>query len=347
MDIESAVEQAGVTVFRGRLLESSAAVYQKLKSAFSPRTVPLVQPGGADATLIVLLPGEVQRKESERTVRPWLHWLLFTLALATTTWAGAALQNIDLFRHPERFTAGLPYSLALMAILGIHELGHYFTARRNGMQVTPPYFIPVPFALGTFGAFIRMRSPVENRRHLFDVAVAGPLAGLAVAIPSLLAGLKSSAITFDVAPGGTPVTSSVLFALLSKISLGQTLEAGQSVLLSPLAFAGWLGLLITALNLLPIGQLDGGHIARAMFGQRSGKVISSLSIWGLFLLAVFVWPALLMFALIVFFIAGRTSPPLNDVTPLTSGRRRLGYAAFVILALILIPLPYSLWSVLG
>jgi membrane-associated protease RseP (regulator of RpoE activity) len=135
------------------------------------------------------------------------------------------------------------------------------------------------------------------------------LAGLVVAIAALLAGLKSSAVTFDLAPGGTPVASSVLFALLSKISLGQTLEAGQHLQLSPLAFASWLGLLITALNLLPIGQLDGGHIARAMFGQRTGSVISTLSTWGLFLLAVFVWPALLMFALFVLFIAGKNIAP--------------------------------------
>jgi len=108
--------------------------------------------------------------------------------------------------------------------------------------------------------------------------------------------------------------------------------------------AGWLGLLVTALNLLPIGQLDGGHISRAMFGGRIGNTISIVAMWSLFLLALFVWPGLMMWAIIVFFIAGKNVPPLDDMTPLTPGRRWLGYATFVILGLILAPLPHSLWS---
>jgi membrane-associated protease RseP (regulator of RpoE activity) len=134
-----------------------------------------------------------------------------------------------------------------------------------------------------------------------------------------------------------------MFALLSKLSLGNAVEYGHVLRLSPLAFAGWLGLLVTALNLLPIGQLDGGHVARAVFGGRKGDSISSISLWSLFLLAIFVWPGLIMWAIIVFFIAGKGAPPLEDVTALSPGRRRLGYAAFVILALILIPLPHTLW----
>jgi membrane-associated protease RseP (regulator of RpoE activity) len=136
----------------------------------------------------------------------------------------------------------------------------------------------------------------------------------------------------------------LLFALLAKLAFGGSLEFGQLVRLSPLAFAGWLGLFLTALNLLPIGQLDGGHAARAMFGQRIGGTISSLAMWMLFLLALFVWPGLMTWALIVFFIAGRGTPPLNDVTPLTAGRRWLGYATFAILAAILLPLPRAFWN---
>ncbi len=246
---------------------------------------------------------------------------------------------------------GLPFSLGLMAILGVHELGHYFMARRHGLRVTPPYFIPVPFALGTFGAFIQMRSPAENRRTLFDVAVAGPLAGLAVAIPALLIGLQSSAITPAESvwsrAGGTSVGSSVLFALLAKLSLGESLAYGHFVRLSPLAFAGWLGLFITALNLLPVGQLDGGHIVQAIFGRRVGKTIGGLAMWSLLLLALFVWPGLMMWAILVFFVAGAGMPPLNDVTPLTRGRRWLGYATLVLLGLILAPLPHWFWPGLG
>jgi membrane-associated protease RseP (regulator of RpoE activity) len=235
----------------------------------------------------------------------------------------------------------------------VHELGHYYVARRNGIRVTPPYFIPVPFALGTFGAFIQMRSPTENRRALFDVAIAGPLAGLAVAIPAFLIGLRSSTVVpgnpspESMLMGGTSVGSSILFALLSKLSLGGALEYGHVLRLSPLAFAGWLGLFVTALNLLPIGQLDGGHIAHALFGRRVGGMIGTVAMWSLLLLAIFVWPGLTFWAIIVFFVAGTTVPPLNDLTPLPPGRRWLGYAIFIILGLILAPLPHSLWSSAG
>jgi membrane-associated protease RseP (regulator of RpoE activity) len=156
--------------------------------------------------------------------------------------------------------------------------------------------------------------------------------------------LPADAAPADHIFGGTSVGSSLLFALLAKLSLGPALHFGNIVRLSPLGFAGWLGLFITALNLLPIGQLDGGHTARAMFGQRIGSVVSSLAMWTLFLLALFVWPGLMMWAIIVFFIAGRGTPPLNDVTPITPGRRWLGYATFAILASILVPIPQTLWS---
>ena len=142
---------------------------------------------------------------------------------------------------------------------------------------------------------------------------------------------------------GTSAGSSLLFALISKIALGDQLQDGYLLQLSPLAFAGWLGLLVTALNLMPIGQLDGGHMARAMFGRRVGETISSVAMWSLFLLAIFVWPGLLFFALFIYFIAGRGTPPLNDITPISPGRRWIGYATFVILALILIPLPHKFW----
>lgn len=353
MNVKSATEEAGVRVFRGRLRRPAASAFEKLKHAFAPQNVPLLTEDERLGAAILLMPKPVEKETLERPVRPWVNWLLFILTILTTTWAGAAHQGVNLLQEPGRFAVGLPYSLGLLAILGVHELGHYFMARHHGMKVTPPYFIPVPFALGTFGAFIKMRSPSENRRALFDVAVAGPIAGLVIAIPALLIGLRSSTILpGDVvaAPGfmgGTSAGSSILFALLAKLSLGDALQFGHVLRLSPLAFAGWLGLFITALNLLPIGQLDGGHVARAMFGSRVGNTISSVAMWSLLLLAFFIWPGLMMWALIIFFIAGRGTPPLNDITPVTPGRRWLGYATFLILALILLPLPHTLWPVAG
>jgi membrane-associated protease RseP (regulator of RpoE activity) len=350
MDVRIAIEERGVQMFRGPLRESAEAAYEKLRRVFSERALPLVQTDEQLGAKIILMPKPADASAATAPVRPWLHWLLFALTVITTTWAGAAHQGVDLAREPERFTAGLPYSVGLLLILGVHELGHFYMARKHRMDVTPPYFIPVPFGLGTFGAFIRMQSPSEDRRALFDVAVAGPLAGLVIAIPALLIGLSHSTIVPGFNGGmahgflhGATVGSSVLFTLLAKLSLGDAAQYGAVVRFSPLAFAGWLGLLITALNLLPIGQLDGGHITRAMFGSRVGQTISSIAMWSLFLLALFVWPGLMMWAIIVFLIAGRGAPPLNDVTPLDPGRQIVGYLALFILVLILAPMPHSLW----
>lgn len=351
MDVRVATRQQGVGLFRGRLNMPADEALKKLESELGENAVPLIQQDDELGTAIVLMNRPTEEATLERPTRTWLHWLLFALTFVTTTYAGALHQGVNLWEQPGAFTVGLPYSIGLLLILGVHELGHYFTAKHHGLNVTPPFFIPIPFALGTFGAFIQMKSPTRNRRALFDVAVAGPLAGLVVAIPALLIGLQSSEVLppeTEVAGGmlghGTSAGSSILFALLSKIALGEQLQDGYLVQLSPLGFAGWLGLFITALNLMPIGQLDGGHMARAMFGRRVGETIGSVAMWSLFLLAIFVWPGLLFFALFIFFIAGRGTPPLNDITPISSGRQWVGYATFVILAMILIPLPHKFWQ---
>lgn len=350
IDVRLATEDQGVSVFRGPLLEPAEQALDDLQKEFEGRNIPLIQEDDELGNSIILMPQVVAQEVLEKPTRLWIHWLLFSLTFLTTTWAGAMHQGVNLLQEPGSFATGLPYSIGLMLILGVHELGHYFMAKRHGINVTPPFFIPVPFALGTFGAFIQMKSPTEDRRSLFDVAVAGPLAGLVIAIPALLIGLQNSQVLPpDAETGhsfmhGTSVGSSMLFALLSKAVLGDQLQHGYLLQLSPLAFAGWLGLLVTALNLLPIGQLDGGHMARAMFGRRIGETISSVAMWSLFLLAIFVWPGLMFWAIIVFFIAGRGTPPLNDITPISDGRRWIGYATFLVLALILIPLPHAFWQ---
>lgn len=353
MDVKVAAEESGVQIFRGRLLEPASIAYEKLKAAFANQAVPLIQEDQQLGATIMVMPKPVEKEVMERRTHIWVNWLLFFATFLTTTWAGAAHQGVNLLSEPGRFVVGLPYSLGLLAILGVHELGHFFAARHHGMDVTPPYFIPVPFALGTFGAFIKMRSPSEDRRSLFDVAVAGPLAGLVVAIPALLIGLHQSTVVpgvFAASQGplsDTSPGSSILFAILAKIALGPALLQGGVLRLSPLAFAGWLGLVITALNLLPIGQLDGGHTARAMFGTRIGRGISHIAMWALFLLALFVWPSLMPWAIIVFFLAGNSIPPMNDMTRLTPGRFWLGCVTFIILASILMPLPQSWWDAFG
>jgi membrane-associated protease RseP (regulator of RpoE activity) len=339
MDVKIAIKENGVQLFRGPLRDFASASFEKLNRALPKGFVPLVQEDEQLGAKIILVPKPAEEDFARKPVRPWLHWLLFCLTLITTTWAGASYQGVDLAQEPGRFAVGLPSSIGLILILGVHELGHFFMARRHAIDVTPPYFIPVPFGLGTFGAFIQMRSPPVNRKALFDVAVAGPLAGLVWRSRRFFSGFG-----FQASEQVATVGSSILFTVLTKLSFGDVAQYGALVQLSPLAYAGWLGLFITALNLLPVGQLDGGHITRAMFGSRAGQTISTLAMWSLFLLALFVWPGLMMWVVIVFFIAGRGTPPLKDVTPLDSGRMVVGYIAMRILILILAPMPHSLWD---
>lgn len=343
----------GVIEFDGTPRSTLAEAQSRIRAALAAERVrPLFLEGHLDEIRVLLLPEKAARPAAEKP-KWWLHGLLLFLTVATTTWAGALHAGVNLLQDPARFAVGLPYSLALLLILGAHELGHYFTARRYHIDVTPPYFIPVPFALGTFGAFIRIKSLTPNRRALFDVAVAGPLAGLVFAIPALWIGLKYSQVFSagqfpNLGHAGLNIGSSILLAIMAKLALGASVTEGHHLLLHPLAFAGWLGLMITALNLLPIGQLDGGHMAHGIFGERRAHAISVLGLVALFLLALFVWPGLMLWAFIVFFIAGtHDAPATDDVTPVGAPRRLLGYFGFLLLLLILLPVPQSLFQVVG
>jgi len=204
---------------------------------------------------------------------------LFLMTFLTTTASGAIRQHpgVDFPGWQILFPVaairpisdGLSYSVPLMLILLCHELGHYFAAKAHGVAASLPYFIPLPplFGLGTMGAVIGMRQVTDNRRKLIDIGAAGPLAGLLVAIPVILYGLSLSPVG-DLHPGGMQEGNSLLYALLKFVSKGAFLPDGtRDVLLHPTAYAGWTGLLITMINLLPIGQLDGGHIATAYFGN--------------------------------------------------------------------------------
>lgn len=354
MDITGHRVAGEILQFDGHLKGSADDVFAKIREAFAGDPVsPLLLEGEHGQNRVLLLPRAAAKADANGRPNWPLHWGLLAATLATTTWAGALQAGVNLVREPARFAVGLPYSLALMLILGSHELGHYFTARRHGIAVTPPYFIPVPFSLGTFGAFIRIKSLTPDRRALFDVAVAGPLAGLVFAIPALLIGLHFSQLVPGRVPeafGGTGVNvdSSILLAGLAKLSLGASFLAGDHLLLNPLAFAGWLGLIVTALNLLPIGQLDGGHMSHALFGSRSAHGLSMAALAGLFLLALFVWPGLMFWAFIVFFLAGtHDAPAANDVTPVDPVRRAVGYFAFLLLLLIVVPVPHLLHQAAG
>jgi membrane-associated protease RseP (regulator of RpoE activity) len=340
----------GLVLLHGELLRPPQEVFQALQKRLAGTGwTALLQEGPDREPLLIFVPAADERPAAAPQF-PWLNLVLLALTFLTTTAAGARHAGVDLWREPGRFADGLPYSVALLLILGAHELGHYFAARSHRISVSLPYFIPVPFGLGTFGAFIRMRSTPADRRALFDVAVAGPLAGLALALPALGFGLQHSAV---VAPdgkthAGMDAGSSLLFALVARLALGDGLSGGHQIQLHPLAFAGWLGLLITALNLLLIGQLDGGHIADAMLGRVRGAAVGAVALFALFVLGLFVWSGLLTWALIVYFIAGgKGLPPLNDITRMGVGRLAVGAIAFVLLFLILAPVPHRLYDALG
>jgi hypothetical protein len=346
-------EVGAALIQEGEVLADPDEVYTVLKDrAKSSGVIPLLQEDREGRPLLIWLPrraaGSLRKDRS-----PWLNALLLVLTLITTTWAGALHAGVDLVQEPGKVMTGLPYSLTLMLILGTHELGHYFAAKAHRMRVTLPYFIPVPFGLGTFGAFIQLKSPAENRRALFDVGVAGPLAGLVIAIPALWIGLQYSRVLgpndlADQMQGGIGVGSSALLAVIAKLALGEALAEGHRLLLHPLAFAGWLGLLVTALNLLPIGQLDGGHMADAMLGRARSASIGTAALVTLVLLGLFVWSGLLTWAFIVYFIAGgKGLPPLNDISRIAGGRMAIGAFAFVLLFLILAPVPHALYDALG
>ena len=205
-----------------------------------------------------------------------LNVALFLLTLLTTTTAGAYMNNEDVsFMHPALAVAalrsGLSFSIPLMIILFAHEMGHYVTSRYHGVDTSLPYFIPAPpsfFIIGTFGAFIRQREPARTRRVMFDIGAAGPWAGVMLAIPAVIIGLYLSDVTpLDKSAGGLELGSSLLFAGLSRLVLGVD-PSTVNVNLNPIAFAGWLGLFVTTLNLLPVGQLDGGHVIYALFPRR-------------------------------------------------------------------------------
>ena len=259
--------------------------------------------------------------------------LLFLATFATTLVAGTFLAGGNPLARPGDLLLGLMFNVPLLSILMVHELGHYAAARRHRVSVTPPYFIPflpIPPLPGTMGAIIKLKSPFPDRNSLMDLGAAGPLSGALVAIPVLIAGLAVSEVRRATGGVGLALGESLLFKLLSKAVLGD-LPAGYDVILHPVAYAGWLGLYITMLNLIPAGQLDGGHIAFALFGDRFSEVARlvpyALLLMGLAGNGWFVWAALL------FLLGTRHPRPMFDEVPLTPGRRLLGFLSALLFLL--------------
>jgi membrane-associated protease RseP (regulator of RpoE activity) len=234
------------------------------------------------------------------------------------------------------------YSGGIMVILLAHEMGHYLMARKYGIPATLPYFIPMPFSpFGTMGAVIKMSGTIPNRRALMDVGAAGPLAGMVFIVPAIVFGLMKSKLVPLTALGENSISlgDSLLFKFLAWISIGPV-PNGQDVLLHPLAFAGWVGLLVTALNLLPIGQLDGGHISYSLFRGKS-RVVSRLFYWILIGVCLFLYAGWALLV-VVLTIIRRHPPTWDDAIPLDRRRIIMGWIALAVFILAFTPVPFGI-----
>jgi membrane-associated protease RseP (regulator of RpoE activity) len=277
--------------------------------------------------------------------RYWLYGLLFAVTLVSTSMVGTAMQidfnrtvPFDLVRsfdmyalvwhHPAEILRGLPFSLTLMTILLAHEFGHYVAALYHRVEASLPYFMPSP-VLGTFGAFIRVRSPIFSKVALFDIGVAGPLAGFTFLLPALSVGLAFSKVVPGIAhQGSLNFGIPLLESLLAKAVFPGVAVA--DIYLHPVARAAWVGMLTTALNLLPIGQLDGGHILYSFFPNRHRQVSTCLSL--MLLPLAYFWWGWLFWGLVLLFL-GRRHPAVYDPGALDAGRRKLGWVALAVFIL--------------
>src|SRR5919108_1383353 len=315
-----------VIVFRGALQVDPARAVDTLLERFSAfGYTPFLRAERDGGVMVQAWP----LGDMTQSARPVLAMMLFVLTVLSTFAAGYAFftgsETFDAMRawpFPGSLLSGTPFALTLLAILGVHEFGHYFTARYYGAAVSLPYFIPAPMLFGTFGAIIRMRSPARDRNSLFDIAAAGPLAGLMVPVPALIVGLSwSRVVPAETAAGFGGFRYSLLTHLFVYLRFGE-LGQGMVVMTHPMADAAWVGCFVTALNLFPVGQLDGGRIAYALSSRRH-RVIGIATWAALLRLGAltgsanwFVWAALLSFV-----VGFDHSPPLEDLTPLTPARR--------------------------
>lgn len=246
-----------------------------------------------------------------------------------------------LYHNPAALLAGLPFAFTLLVILLAHELGHYFACRHHHIRASYPFFIPAPTLIGTFGAFILIRSPIRSLRALFDVGASGPLVGFVVAMPALAYGVLHAKV---IPALGTDGNADVIFGAPLVLHLfSAVLQPNAHVtdlLLHPVGRAAWVGLFATALNLLPVGQLDGGHIVRSI-NPRLHRVVSLLLPLLLVVLGIFQWNGWLLWAAILFGLRFFRLPPIYDLTPLDPNRRWMAFLSLVVFALCFMPNPLS------
>ncbi len=343
-----AQSQGKVISFGGRLTDNADKSYDEIEQRFQAHGyTPLFrQDKGED--VILAMEGLV---DQAKMGSPLVNILLLVATVLTTLsfgsqlvlginlWEAVSAGNIYLVA--QALLAGLPYAITLLGILGVHELGHYVAARLHGVQATLPYFIPLPFGLGTLGALIHIKSPMKNRRVLFDIGLAGPYAGLFVAFPLFLIGLFLSSSQI------VPVTLDALTLerLGSSIFMNIALDfladvpQGQTIIVHPILFAAWWGIFVTGINLLPVGQLDGGHTSYALFGRYAHPI--ALITFLLLIVAGALLQQLSWFIWAFFIMLGglRHPPPMNDISDVGPVRKAIGVITIFVFVMIFVPVP--------
>ena len=362
-------QQGFLMRYRGQLLdEDSASAYDLLAGLLDPYRISphfRIEDG---RQVIYLAPKQPDPKQDKVST----NIILFVLTVFSVMLAGVQIEGplpedamAQMILLAKNIFSGWPFALSLLGILLAHELGHYFMSRYHKTPATLPYFIPFPFSpLGTMGAAILMRGTPKNKRVLFDIGVAGPIAGLVVAIPVLLYGLSLSTLgTIQPNPNGFLEGNSLIYLLAKFVVFGQLLPApvepqgilywlqyfftgrpvpfgGLDVFIHPVAFAGWAGILVTALNLIPAGTLDGGHVIYSLFGDKAKKAFPFIV--GLLVILGFFWSGWWLWAALLFWLGRVNAQPMDQITELDPTRRLIAYSMIVVFILVLTPVPFML-----
>ena len=286
---------------------------------------------------------------------PWLNIVLFVLTIASTFFVGLSWSlsylygnavaddfpfnfRVGLFSDRGIVTLSILYSVVLLVILLGHELGHYLACRRYRIDATLPYFVPAPTLIGTLGAFIKIKSPITRKRQLFDIGAAGPLTGFVLALPALVVGLSLSKIApLPQGEGALVFGEPLIFKLIAGL-LFADIPPGHVILPHPVAFAGWVGVLVTAFNLFPMGQLDGGHIFFAMFGRKA-MIVAKVFLGAFVVMGVFFWAGWFVWALLILLLGLKHPRVADEDVPLSPGRKAVGVLIVLIFAISFIPAP--------
>lgn len=275
--------------------------------------------------------------------RIWINVALLIATFFTTMLVGSLLYGADLESVPSDILKGIPFTIAIMTVLGAHEAGHYFVAKKHGMRTSLPYFIPFPTLIGTMGAVIKHRGPIPSRKALFDVGVSGPLIGLFASVVVTIIGLLQPPVLL------TPEEHGIALGIPPLFEFIMYFIPNSGTYIHPIAFAGWAGMLITAINLMPVGQLDGGHVLRAMMGEKASSLSAVLPAvlfsFGAYLIIFlktygFVW---IVWSVLLIIISAAGHPrPLNDDIPLDRKRMVLGVLTFALGLLCITPVPFQI-----